>query len=143
MLKQVLVERAFNKLGISSLTAETTPDDLSIGLTYLEDMLSEWSGTGICLEYRFEDVPKLTSKSNIPNWSQAAVYNNLAVILAPIYKINVTPILAAQANAGITLVSKNTVRINEICYPKRMPRGSGNTIHEYFSRRFFGDIRND
>lgn len=135
--KVELVNMAFEILRISGLTTKASPEELTIGLDQLESMMSEFESRNICSSYNFEEIPSLTSDSNLELKYQNAVQYNLASRLATFFGKEPTQGMMRTAVASLATWSASCGRVNQINYPNRMPRGSGNTFRKSNIRRFY------
>jgi hypothetical protein len=133
------INGAYSQLRISGLTSHPTPEELETALDRLEAMAAEWEGSGICAGYNFEDLPDPNSNTNVGRQFKQAFETNLALRLSPDFGIQLLPSLATQAASSLsnlaTLSGAN--RLNQVVYPDRMARGSGNTLRYNRWRRFY------
>ena len=130
MKKGKLVDLAFKKIGINTRTQSATPEETEDALYYLEMMITQWNGNGIRLGYAIEEEPQAETESNIPSWANEGVFLALAYRLTSHFEKPIPQTLVAEANAAMATIFAKTAQVNEIEYPARMPKGSGNyTVH--------------
>lgn len=106
----------------------------------LEAMMAEWSQKNLSLSYIMsQDTANinLVNDSGLPDWAVAAVYLNLAVRIAPIFNINVTPDTKKSAITALDAARRGTYFKNEMQYPNTLPIGSGNKSIGRLQKRFF------
>ena len=130
---------AFSQLRISGLTTQPVPEELDLALLRLEDMAAEWESSNITVGYQFEVDPDPNSPSGIqPAYKQAFV-RNLALSLSPDFNIMVTPQLERLARGSFSNMQSQVAlaRLQEVQYPTRMARGSGNTLRWNRWNRFY------
>lgn len=135
-----LIIDCYSQMRISGLTVDPTPEDLEVALSRLENMASEWFDIrNICAGYNFEDEPDPNSPSNVPRSTWQAFSTNLAMRLMPDFGKQVLPSLMGQASQSLSSLSGKSMldRLNQVDYPNRMPRGSGNTLRYNRWNRFY------
>lgn len=133
-----LVLAALRKLGIASdaTLTDVEPQSVEDAVNDLEMMMAEWyqDGAGIITGYVFssEDNPPATGDEHGMRSSKvSAVVFNLAVRIAPDYNIDPNSKIVMSARNGKELLYKSTALTRaessgRLCYPNRMPVGSGN-----------------
>ena len=139
MKKIDFINSAYSKLRISGLTTQAVPEEVSLALEVLEEMMYEFEGNGLCIGYNFEQVPDVNTEAGIPSQHHQMVKSNLAVRLIPDFNKDAPPILLSQASQsyskslGTSLLSK----AREVQYPRRQPRGSGSTLRFNRWQRYY------
>lgn len=134
-----VINDAYKQIRISGLTVVPTPEDLELALNRLENMMSEFEGSNnICLEYNFELEPDPNSRTNVTRNFWHMMSTNLAVRLVADFGKQVPPTIMAQASQSLSsAVSVSASEsLQQVQYPRRMPRGSGNTLRFNRWRRF-------
>ncbi len=133
------INDAYSQLRISGLTVDPTPEDLEIALDRLEGMASEWAERNICSSYNFEDEPDPNSITNVKRAYKQAYSTNLAIRLMPDFGKQPSIVLMAQASQSLSNLSARSAfdRVQEVPYPTRMARGSGNTLRYNRWNRFY------
>jgi hypothetical protein len=129
-LKIDRINAAYSQLRISGLTVNPDADDVDIALDRFETMMSELSNRGICLDYNFELNPDPNSPTNVIRAYWQMMETNLAVRLIPDFNKAVPPKLEQQATQSLSNASARVASENarQVQYPRRMPRGSANTL---------------
>lgn len=132
-----LINGAYSQLKISGLTVQPTPEDLTLAFNRFENMMQEFSGRNICVNYNFEDTPDVNSVHNVERKFWYALETNLAVRLLPDFGKEPTTALVALHQAGFSFLSAQTAPVRETQYPSRQPIGHGNTLRYNRCRRFY------
>jgi len=123
------VNKAYSKLRISGVTVNPSPADLALGLSELEDMMSELQdGRSLCLGYNFEETPEPTTESGVEKYANNMIATNLGVRLSPDFNKIIPQALLAQASQSYSAVSAKVAaeNIRQVQAPSTMPVGSGN-----------------
>jgi len=136
-----LINSHYSLLRISGLTVQPTPQDIEVALWRMEDMMHEFAGRTLDLNYTFEEAPDPNTPSGVDRMHHHMIASNLAMRTAIDYGKDVPPSLSAQASQSYTATSaviarERTRRVN---HPNRMPRGAGNRSYATFSRFFHQD----
>ena len=118
------ITRALAKLGVKAAESSIEASELTDGIETLNDMLTEWEGSGILLG--FEPVASGDDEIRAPRLAQAAIKSNLAIRLAPDYSRPVSAELAAEARGATKSMLRAIVKIGDVAYPSTLPTGSGN-----------------
>ena len=132
------INNAYSQMRISGLTVDPSPEDISLALNRLEEMMAELeTNRNMCVSYNFELEPDANSPTGVSknHWNMMAC--NLAIRCIPDF--NKAPQLlisgASQSLEGsIGYVMAQNAR--EIQPSRRMPRGSGNTRYGNRWQRF-------
>lgn len=134
-----VINDAYSQLRISGLTVQPTPEDLELALDRLEVMASEWAERNICSNYNFEDEPDPNSITNVKRGYKQAFSTNLALRLLPDFGKEPPMALLSQATQSLSNLSARSAfeRVQEVPYPTRMARGSGNTLRYNRWNRFY------
>lgn len=140
--KGELINGAHEQLRISGLTADATPKEKETALIMLEEMMAEYEGRNICLEYLFEEEPDPDSTSNIAIQFNQMAKTNLAVRLIPVFGKSgqsspALQDLKNQARQSLSNASARTAVTRQTNYPDRQPIGSGNSFRWNRWRRFY------
>lgn len=136
--KADLINGAYSQLRISGITVQPTPEDNTLALNRLENMMAEFSdpGRNICVGYAFEDDPDLNTLHNVERQYWYALECNLAMRLVPDFGKTPSQALIAFQQSGYSFLSASTAPRRQTQYPSRMPRGSGNTLRYDRYRRY-------
>lgn len=139
-----IISDAYSQLRISGLTVQPTPEDLEIALMRLENMMAEWESRNICTGYNFEDTPDPNSDLNVKRAYWHCLATNLAVRMVPDFNKEVNQVLFSQASASLSNLSGRVAldRLNQVQYPRRMARGSGNTLRYNRWARYYRNTFN-
>ncbi len=121
---RVLVQDAFEEIGVKKAEIALTPDELQSGIRRANDLLTSWADIGYIVGYNpvfnGDDIVEIDTSA-----LGAAKYN-LATRLAPSYQKAVSIELATiAADTFATLINSN-IFIGEVAYPDTLPLGSGN-----------------
>lgn len=128
--KNDLVRQALKKLAVTGFDYEVDPSESESGLVELEAMMAEWDGQGIRVGYHLANTPEEADGSDdagIPDFSRNAIVYNLAMRIAPEYGKEPSGAVVAGASQSLSRLMTATAYIPTVKYPRRMPRGSGNT----------------
>lgn len=137
LLKVDIISGAYSQMRISGLTIDPTPDDLETALIRLEDMAAEFASRNMSAGYILENQPDPNSWIGIPRAFKQAYETNLAVRLIPDFNKQVPPELLMQARQSASNLAARSALQRETPYPRRMARGSGNTLRFYRWDRFY------
>ena len=134
-----VIADAYSQMRISGLTVTPTPQDLELALMRMENMFSEFSARNVCTGYNFEDQPDPNSVTNLPAYAKPMAATNLAIRLIPDFNKAVPPQLLQLASGSYSTASAMAMKdiLNQVQYPRRMPRGSGTTLRFNRWQRFF------
>ena len=137
--KADIIADAYSQLRISGLTVDPAPQDLELALMRMENMFAEFSALNVCASYNFEDEPDPNSVTNLPNYAKGMAALNLAVRLIPDFNKVVPPELKAFANGSYSTASAKAMKdiLNQVPYPRRQPRGSGDNLRYNRWQRFY------
>jgi len=137
-----IINKAYSQLRISGLTVQPTPEDLEIALDRLESMAAEWDSRNIKTGYMFEDEPDPNTLAGVKRAYWQAFETNLATRLIPDFNKEAHPMLFKQAASSLSSLSGRVMleRLQEVQYPRRMARGSGNTLRYNRWARFYRNV---
>lgn len=139
---RVLVEDAFEEIGVKTAEVPLTNDELQSGIRRCNDMLLEWDDIGIIVGY--SEVLNGDDTVNVERNAVAAVKYNLAIRLAPSYQKLVGAALAALASGTIEVLMASSTDLSNIAYPDTLPLGSGNQCaNNDTNQRFFPNNKTD
>lgn len=126
--KGSIINDAYSRLRISGLTVDPTPEDMEIGLSRLENMMSTLEARDVRLGYLFEDMPDPSTEHGVDgeHWEMMAA--NLAVRLAPDFGKAATQdlLLRAKSSMSDTYAITSALSARQVDAPRTMPIGSGN-----------------
>lgn len=134
-----VVNDSYSQMRISGLTVQASPEDIELAVIRLESMMHEIFFRNINVGYNFEESPDPNSLTNVEPYAWQMMSTNLAVRLIPDFNKAVPPTLIAKADASLSTVSSITARnyIQEVQYPRRHARGSGNTLRYNRWQRYY------
>lgn len=139
---RVIVQDAFEEIGVKTAEVPLTDDELQSGIRRCNDMLLEWDDIGIIVGYT--EVLNGDDIVNVERNAIAAVKYNLAIRLAPSYQKLVGAALAALASGTIEVLMASSTDLSNIAYPDTLPLGSGNQCaNNDTNRRFFPNNKTD
>ena len=139
---RVLVEDAFEEIGVKTAEVPLTNDELQSGIRRCNDMLLEWDDIGIIVGY--SEVLNGDDTVNVERNAVAAVKYNLAIRLAPSYQKLVGAALAALASGTIEVLMASSTDLSNIAYPDTLTLGSGNQCaNNDTNQRFFPNNKTD
>lgn len=138
------INAAYSQLRISGLTVNPSPEDISVALNRLEDMMAELEDNrNLFFNYNFEETPDPASVTNVKRSFNQMIATNLAIRLIPDFNKDPSPALIAQATQSLSSASGVLAanRMREVQYPDRQPRGSGNARRNRWTRFYPSEVR--
>ena len=139
---RVIVQDAFEEIGVKTAEVELTGDELQSGIRRCNDMLLEWADANITAGYN--EVLNGDDVVEIDRNAIAAVKYNLAVRLAPSYQKTIGIALATLASDTLDRLMASTTDLSNIAYPDTLPFGSGNQCaSDGTNQRFFPNNKTD
>ena len=133
-----IVNSTLSKIAISGITAPAMGEDYRRVLNRLEGMMYEFSETlNICTDYNFTPAPCGSDKHGMRFGLVEPISNILALRVLQDYGLEPGSALIASANAGVSALSAETAIPRETQYPRRQPRGAGNTLRYNRWQRFY------
>ncbi|RYD25898.1 MAG: hypothetical protein EOP89_08195 [Lysobacteraceae bacterium] len=131
--RAVILRRAFGRIGIADYEFDVNPEERADARVMLDGMMAEWAGTGIDLAYTPSDGTDNDGVAmTTPSYADAAIWNNLAVRLAPDYGKMPMPALMKDAKRGYDLVTAKTLVIPVDRRPSRQLIGGGDRYYRRF-----------
>jgi hypothetical protein len=134
--KRQIISQAFDEIGLASYIFDLQPEQLQSALRKLDSMMATWNAQGIRLGYPIPSTPEgsdLDTESNIPDAANEAVYQNLAIKLAPSYGKIVPVETKASARMSYNAMLARFMVIPEFKLDGTMPAGAGNkNIYQVF-----------
>ena len=125
--KKQLIEAAYRKLGMANYVFDLEAEQLQSACNDMDAMVAAWYPINI--SYVFSDSPDtadINAESGVPSFANAAIYLNLAIILAPDVGKLIPPSLTAEAKkAYLTMLKAALPKTNERQMPSTLPRGAG------------------
>jgi hypothetical protein len=99
-----IIESALRELVLLDETQSATAAQGTTGLTYLNQMMEEWTQTDHNLNFAPQDT--LSDVCPIPAWAELAVITNLAILLASPMAVPIPPIVAARADRSMRIMTR-------------------------------------
>ena len=127
--KREFINQAFNEIGLASYVFDLTPDQLQSALRQMDSMMAEWNARGIRISYPLPSTPSessLDSLTNVPDSANAAIYKNLAVMLAPAYGKTSSPDTKADAKGSLGVLESLSATPPIMQFKGTLPLGAGN-----------------
>ena len=84
--KRQFIVQAFDEVGLSSYVPNLTPSQYQSALRKLDTLMAYWETKAIEFGYPFTDDPEdsdLDTETNAPRMANQAIYENLALVIAP------------------------------------------------------------
>jgi hypothetical protein len=130
-LKGDIVNNAYSLMRVSGLTTDPTPEELEDCLGVMESFMHTlFTVRSVCVDYAFEDEPDPNSPHNVERAFWEPIAANVAIRMIPDFNKTEHPRLTKMANSGLRGMGSYSAvqKAREVPYPRRMPRGSGNTL---------------
>ena len=126
--KRQFVVQAFDEVGLAAYAYDLTPEQLESALRRLDSMMATWNAKGIRLGYPLPSSPQdsdLDADTQVPDSANEAIYNNLALRLAPSFgKTPTAELKSAAKMAYDTLLARAALPPEQQLGP--LPSGAGN-----------------
>lgn len=139
--KRQFVTQAFEVIGLASYIFDARPEDLQSACRQLDAMMGTWNAKGIRVGYPIPLSPEntdLDTETEVKDAANEAIYQNLALRIAPSFGKQISPDLKQSAwYAYQTLLSNATRSDYEMQLPETMPRGQGNKPWRFEGDEFF------
>lgn len=129
-----ILSRAFGRIGIGQYEFDIEPDERAMARAELTAMLEEWGQNGVALGY-VEPAEADNDAVDIqtPSWASGAIWNNLALRLAPEFGKTPSPQLTREARNGYNLAVGKTMDIPRQSSPGTTIRGAGDRFYRCFA----------
>lgn len=134
--KGQIAELAAKQLGISTRTKEASPEEIQDIVDFMESWAASTNAIGMRVGYTFEENPKSTTESGIPNWAERGFWSSIAVEMCPYFGRQATAEMIKAQRSGLQTITNETVMVKEYQYPERMPTGSGDPYRVYGQRYY-------
>lgn len=127
--KRQYIEQAFSEIGLAGYVFDLSPEQLQTALRQLDSMIASWGAKGIRLGWPMPSSPEgddLDDETNVTDFANEAIYQGLAVRIAPGFGKTIpqtTAFLAKQAYDQLLALSAAPM---ERQLPGTMPAGAGN-----------------
>jgi hypothetical protein len=126
LLKADIINDAYSKLRVSGLTVGATPEDITLALNRLENMIREFQGRNICVDWEIVDVPDVNDYHNLRPEHYDAISTLLAGRLMVDFGKPLTNEMMMSAKGASSFLYSSTAVKQQTNYPRRQPRGAGN-----------------
>lgn len=129
--KRQFVIQAYRAIGLADYVYDLTAEELQDALYSLDALMAEWNGIGIRLSYPLPSAPDLADldeNTSVPDRANSAIYNNLAMRIAPGLGKNILPELRQAAYSGFLALVKNAAEPYSMQLPGDFPLGAGNKL---------------
>lgn len=127
MTKGELANRILKLLGVNTRFSEADPQEVQDTLEYLEDWMLANNAVGRRIGWIQSDgTPDPGQEAGIPDWATMGVTNSVALYVAPYFEKQPNPMIQRSAQLGMQTISNCTVEVQDVQYPRRMPRGQAN-----------------
>jgi len=131
-----VVEDALEEIGVKTAEVPITDDELQSGIRRCNDMLTEWSDSGVISGYSplyFGD-----DELNVDRSSVRAIKLALAINLASPFQKVISPTLTGLATGAYNSLLASNSFIGKVAFPDTLPMGSGNDCGDFYQNdRFF------
>lgn len=123
-----VITSALEEIVVQSSEAPLEPDELQVGIRYLNRMMASFAAKGITLGYTV--VTSLGDTITVPDGALDGMVSNLAIRLFPQYSAPGTPIdpllIRAASDGFNSLLDIAITSIGPTAFPDTLPIGSGN-----------------
>lgn len=132
--KKQFITQAFEELGIAAYIYDLQPEQLQSALRRLDSMMASWNALGIRIGYPLADSPNasdINDVTSVPDGANEAIYNNLAIRIAPSVGKVVSMDTKMAAKAAYNSLLHTTAFPAEMRLPETMPLGAGNKPQQH------------
>ena len=138
LTKRQLIDLAMEELGIASYVFDSSPGQYQFALMRLELLIAAWNANGVRLSYPLAstvDSSSLNNNTNIPDYAIEAVVLNLAIRLAPSYRINISPATRLNADTSYAkMLNLSAQPTPTKDFPGGLPLGQGNKNYTKYTQ---------
>ncbi len=132
--RATILRRAFGRIGIADYEFDVNPEERADARVMLDGMMAEWTGNGVDLGYTSSNgTDNDAVEMSTPAYADAAIWNNLAVRLAPDYGKMPMPALLKDAKRGYDLVTAKTLKIPVDRRASRQLTGGGDRFYRRYA----------
>ncbi len=115
-----VLTQSLREIRVIRATQTIAPDQLSDGITYLNQMMADWEADGI--ELGWYPVTQGSDTLRIEAKNEIGVMFNLALLLAGQYGAPLQPTTTAKANRTFRRLERSTIEVVEVDLSD-LPRG--------------------
>jgi len=137
--KRQFVSAAFEEIGYAEYAFDLQPEQLQSALRRLDAMMATWNGLDIKLGYPLPDSPEnssLDDETYVPDKANQAVFQNLALVIAPIVGKVVSQETKGSARAAYMQLLNHATKPKEMQFPTTLPAGAGNKPWRWYDSPF-------
>ena len=134
--KRDFIIAAFEEIGIASYQFDLQPEMLDLAKKRLDAMLAEWNAKGVRLGYPVSSSPSngnLDDDTSVPDMANSAIYQNLALRIAPVFGKPVSADLKTSAFNGYNALITKNVEVPQMQFNRSVPAGQGNKLRRTYS----------
>ena len=134
--KRDFVIAAFEEIGIASYQFDLQPEMLDLAKKRLDTLMAEWNAKGIRLGYPVASSPSsgsIDDDTGVPDMANSAIYQNLALRIAPVFGKQVSADLKASAFSGYNALVTKNVEVPQMQLSRTVPAGQGNKLRRTYS----------
>lgn len=132
--RSIILRRAFGRIGLTDYEFNVSPDERADARLTLDAMLGEWAEAGVDLGHTPSDGTDNDGvEMTTPSWADAAIWNNLAVRLAPDYGKVALADVRRDARRGYDLCTAKTMVIPVDQRATRQLYGGGDRYYRRFA----------
>lgn len=127
--KRHYIEQAFNEIGLAGYYFDLQPEQLQTALRQLDAMMGTWDQKGIKLGWPLTVNPEssdLDTEVGIHFWADEAIYQNLALRIAPNFGKAVPNEARINAKMAYDAILIRASHPQEMQFPGTLPAGAGN-----------------
>lgn len=135
-----LITASFRKLAIRASESSLTEQEKTDALFELNNMMAQYETEGFHLAYT--PVSSTSDEITTPEWSHRWMILSLAVLIAPEYGKQPSPVILADLSVAYKAIQNVLISAPRVKLPPDMPIGGGNQgigQRDLGGRRFVGD----
>lgn len=129
--KRYLIDMAFSEIGLSGYVFDQQADEREEALHKLDGYMAMLKNQGVDLGYNFpltNAASDLDDESNLPNYAEMAIWQQLALRLCPAYGKTASQVLVSSAHQAKAHLMAFIATIPSTRYPSTLPIGRGNNL---------------
>lgn len=136
-----IVKDALFEISILGVEAPAEPNEVNIGMRYLNRMLTALDARGVSLG--FTEVSQINDDVTVPAGANEAIVDLLAMKMWRQFNDDGAPVpadLAQRAREGLKTLYHIGVDVGAMEYPSTLPIGSGNEEDANVTDKFYDDL---
>lgn len=118
-----IVSRSLRLLGVLDPAEAAEAEDMTTGMQVLNGMLARWEANGLALGWASVSSPSATIP--LPAEAEEAVAYNLALKLAPEYKVEPSAWIVGDAREGLAALRRDCLVSRPLTIASDLPRSLG------------------